>query len=221
MLSTKVGYGIDGVPDWTGGCITAGIDRALSIMRTDYLDIVHLHSCGRAELEREEVTEALARAKAAGKVRAMAYSGDNEALDYAIASGRFDGIECSLNICDQRVLAGSLAAASTRKMGVIVKRPLANAPWRYVVRPVGAYVEQYWLRLRAMALDPRPLGWPEFALRFAAFQPGVTSCIVGSTQVGRSEENLVALRAGPLPPAQQSAIKQAFAACDQGWAGLT
>lgn len=32
VVSTKVGYGIPGVPDWTGPCITAGIERAASIV---------------------------------------------------------------------------------------------------------------------------------------------------------------------------------------------
>ncbi len=44
VLSTKVGYGIAGHADWSAGIIEAGIDEALRRMRTDYIDIVHLHS---------------------------------------------------------------------------------------------------------------------------------------------------------------------------------
>ena len=42
VLSTKVGYGIEGVPDWTYACIMAGVEAALWRMRCEVLDIVHL-----------------------------------------------------------------------------------------------------------------------------------------------------------------------------------
>jgi aryl-alcohol dehydrogenase-like predicted oxidoreductase len=28
ILSTKLGYGVSGIPDWTGPCITAGVEQA-------------------------------------------------------------------------------------------------------------------------------------------------------------------------------------------------
>src|SRR5437762_4467927 len=45
VLSTKCGYGIEGVPDWTGECIDRGVDEALRRLRTDRVDVMHLHSC--------------------------------------------------------------------------------------------------------------------------------------------------------------------------------
>ncbi len=45
VLATKGGYGISGVPDWTGACIRAGVDAALSALRTDWVDVFFLHSC--------------------------------------------------------------------------------------------------------------------------------------------------------------------------------
>ena len=45
IISTKVGYGISGVEDWTYHSVRLGIDEALIKLRTDYIDIVHLHSC--------------------------------------------------------------------------------------------------------------------------------------------------------------------------------
>lgn len=218
-LSTKVGYGVEGHEDWTHACVAAGVDRALKIMRTDHLDIVHLHSCPREVLVQGDVIEALAKAKAAGKVRAMAYSGENEALDFALASGRFDGVQCSLNFCDQRVLSQGLPAARRHGLGLIAKRPLANAPWLWAERPVGEYCEEYWVRLRAMGLDPRDLGWQEMALRFATFQDGVSSCIVGTTKLTHLEANGRILQKGPLPPEQVAEIRAAFAAHGAGWDG--
>lgn len=47
------------------------MDRALKVLRTDHLDIVHLHSCPREILAQGGVIEALEQARASGKVRAF------------------------------------------------------------------------------------------------------------------------------------------------------
>ncbi|MBK7867158.1 MAG: aldo/keto reductase [Ignavibacteriales bacterium] len=52
ILSTKVGYDVEGVEDWTFKCITEGVEKALRILQTDYIDIVHLHSCNKDILEK-------------------------------------------------------------------------------------------------------------------------------------------------------------------------
>ena len=44
MLSTKQGYGISGHADWTAGVIAAGVEQALRLLRTDFIDVAHLHS---------------------------------------------------------------------------------------------------------------------------------------------------------------------------------
>ena len=220
ILSTKVGYGVEGQEDWTHACVAAGVDRALKVLCTDHLDIVHLHSCPREVLAQGGVIEALEEAKAAGKIRAMAYSGENEALETALASGRFDGVQCSLNLCDQRVLHRGLPVARERGLGFIAKRPLANAPWLWTERPLGQYCEEYWVRLRAMDLDPRDLDWQELALRFAAFQDGISSCIVGTTRLAHLEANVRILEKGPLPPERLAEIRAAFAAHGTEWEGL-
>lgn len=219
ILSTKVGYGVEGLEDWTHACVAAGVDRALRVLRTDHLDIVHLHSCPRKILAQGSVIEALEQAKAAGKIRAMAYSGENEALAFALASGRFDGVQCSLNLCDQRALGDTLPVTRAQGQGLLAKRPLANAPWLWAERPAGEYCEVYWTRMKAMGLDPGDLDWPELALRFAAFHEGVSSCIVGTTKLEHLKANLRSLEHGPLPADRVAAIRAAFAACDDRWDG--
>src|SRR5205823_2689981 len=127
VLSTKIGYGIPGYDDWTGPVITAGVEAALGRLRTDRIDVVHLHSCPLAVLERGEVVAALRAAVAAGKVRVAAYSGDNAPLDWAVASGAFGSVETSVNLVDQRAIERSLPSAGERGLGVIAKRPAFRA----------------------------------------------------------------------------------------------
>lgn len=76
VLSTKLGYDMPDHADWSAGCITAGVEAALQRLQTDYLDIVHLHSCSLEVLQRGEVITALQAAQQAGKVRVIAYSGE-------------------------------------------------------------------------------------------------------------------------------------------------
>lgn len=146
ILSTKVGYMVEGRADWTYDCVQAGVDQALRQLRTDTIDIVHLHSCSRNILEHNRVIDALEEAKTAGKIRAIAYSGENEDLEWALRSKRFDSFMASLNICDQRILDEALPAMIRENKGFIAKRPIANACWRFNDRPVGDYAEEYWHR---------------------------------------------------------------------------
>jgi aryl-alcohol dehydrogenase-like predicted oxidoreductase len=219
VLSTKGGYGIPGVPDWTGAVITAGVDAALARLRTDRIDVFLLHSCPAETLARGEVVDALAGAVRAGKVRVMGYSGEGEALAWAVRSGRFGVVETSVSLCDQRVLDDVLPAAATAGIGVIAKRPLANAPWRFAARPAGDYAEPYWERLQAMAVDPGELPWDELAVRFAAYQPGVSAAIVGTAQVAHLARAVRGVAAGPLPEARARALREAFRRNDRGWVG--
>ena len=217
VLSTKLGYGVDGVPDWTGPCITAGVEQALRRLRTDRIDIAHLHSCPRDVLERGEVVAALERAKAAGHVRAIAYSGDNEALDFAQACGRFDGLMASLNVCDQGVVDRVLPHLGG--LGFIAKRPVANHPWRFAQAPVGDYCETYWHRWRAMALTDDGLGPGERALRFTLSLPGVSSAIVGTSRIAHLREAIDWAAKGPLPGPPMAALRAAWSRHGGHWRG--
>jgi aryl-alcohol dehydrogenase-like predicted oxidoreductase len=219
VLSTKCGYGVAGVADWTGEAIRAGVDEALAKLRTDYLDIVHLHSCPRETLLRGDIQEALSRLIEAGKARVAAYSGEGEALEEAVDGGRFRAVQASVNLCDQRSLFGALSRAAARGFGVIAKRPLANAPWRFTERPTGHYCETYWERLKAMGIAPGPLSWDELALRFAAFAPGVSSCIAGTRSLSHIRRAAEICERGPLPEEALREIRRAFCKNDYGWVG--
>lgn len=126
VISTKVGYGIPGFADWTYDCVLAGVRQAMQLMKADYLDIVHLHSCPAEVLLQGAAGDALQRSVEQGIVRVAAYSGENEHLDIALESSRFRGLQYSINICDQRVLDGLLPRAKDRGMGMIAKRPVAK-----------------------------------------------------------------------------------------------
>jgi aryl-alcohol dehydrogenase-like predicted oxidoreductase len=219
VLSTKVGYGIPGFDDWTGPVIIAGVDAALGRLRTDRIDVAHLHSCPLEVLERGEVVTALQSTVRAGKVRVAAYSGDNAPLAWAIASGAFGSVETSINLVDQRASERALPSAKEHGLGVIAKRPAANAPWRFAARPTASDVALYWERWRALGLDPGPYDWTELALRFAAYEDGVHCAIVGTSRLEHLRQNVEQVEKGPLPLETMTAIHAAFRAHGAGWEG--
>lgn len=222
VLSTKGGYDIAGTEDWTPANLTATIQRSLRLLRTDRIDIFHLHSCSVEVLARGDLQDTLEQARQAGMIRVAAYSGDNAALAQAASSGRFGSIETSVNLADQWSLHEVLPRVTgpgPTGLGVIAKRPIANAPWRFADRPTGHYAELYWARLRELALDPAGLEWDEFALRFTAYGPGVGSAIVGTAQLVNLQRNIGLVERGPLSSDVLDAVESAWQRVGRDWPG--
>src|SRR5215467_10645131 len=185
-LFTKCGHGRGwSRGDWRPAALLASIERSLKRLATDHLDLIQLHSCGLAELRAGDVIGALERARERGLTRYIGYSGDGEAARYAIECGRFDTLQTSVSIADQEALDLTLPLARERGVGVIAKRPLANAAWRYARKPAEPYYQAYWARLRALDYpflrEPRDDG-ASTALRFTLAAPGVHTAIVGTTK---------------------------------------
>ncbi|WP_243398280.1 aldo/keto reductase [Deinococcus koreensis] len=223
ILSSKGGYGAEGAEDWTPQAIRLGIEQALRRLRVDWIDIFHLHSCPLETLHRDELLAALDDARQSGLIRVAAYSGENEALAFAAQSGRFGSLETSVNLADQWSRHSVLPTATGRGLGVIAKRPIANAAWRFQERPVGEYAETYWERLGVLDLNAVRQGagleWDEFALRFAAFVPGVHSAIVGTASVANLERNVRLVEGGPLPLDVLTHVEAAWDRHGRGWGG--
>ena len=220
VLMTKGGYGVPGVADWTGEVIRLGIDAALRRLGTDVIDVFLLHSCDEGTLRRDDILRELDRAKTAGKIRAAGYSGENEALAAAIASRRFDVVECSVSPFDRGSLDGAVADAAAAGIGVLAKRPLANAAWLFEEPPEAQDVRIYWDRAKAMAIDPAPLAWPELALRFAAFAEGVSAALVGTRSPAHLLDAVAAVARGPLDDALLARLDGAWRAHGASWRGV-
>lgn len=218
IISTKVGYDIPGYENWTYDCVIAGVNEALKQFRTDYIDIVHLHSCTIDIMINNGVIDALEKVKEEGKIKVAAYSGENEHLSYAVESGRFGSIQTSINIADQRNLDSLLPRAKVKGLGVIAKRPAANTAWRYKEIPIGTYAEEYWHRLQRMNLR-HDFDLQEIALRFAAFTWGVDSVIVGTKNIKHLKENVKLIEKGPLSYDLYYEIRNAFKQNDINWVG--
>ncbi len=219
IYSTKVGYGIEGYQDWTYECITEGVNTALKNLKTDYIDVVHLHSCDLDTLKYGEVIGSLVDAQKEGKIKLIAYSGENQELEYALNLDIFDVIQTSVNIFDQRGIDKYVIPASKKGVGVIAKRPMANVPWRYIERPVGQYCEEYWQRMQEMNLNFDKSNISEYALRFTAFTEGVTTCIVGSRNIKHIDDNIKYINKEGLDQSLYTNIRSDFQTNEKNWLG--
>lgn len=217
ILSSKIGYSVEGYQDWTPEILMAGVDRALGLLKTDYLDIVHLHSCPLETLQQEGFLEAFQQCKDSGKVRFIAYSGENEILSWAVSSGIFDSFQTSVNPFDQWSAHKVLRDDMTQ--GVLAKRSLSNFCWSYAERPVGVYGETYWERLQEMNLPDFGLPWDAISLRFSAFTPGVSCALTGTKSFAHFEKNVEAIQQGPLPAEIVDALHNAFLSHLGEWSG--
>ena len=225
-LFTKCGHAnrFPGETDWSPSLLEKSIDRSLTRLKTDYLDLIQLHSCDEAILRQGDVIAVLQRAKDAGKARFIGYSGDRNNALYAVETGAFDALQTSVNIAEHEPIDLYLHKAKAANMGVIAKRPIANAVWKYADEPHGVYGHEYWRRLQKLQY-PFLSDYDRatsVALRFTLSLPGVHTAIVGTKNPARWKQNVAHLNDGPLSPDEIETIRDRWrevAAPD--WTGQT
>ena len=212
-LFTKCGHphGMESSANWSQASLLQSIERSLGRLKTDRLDIVHLHSCSESELRKGEAITALQTARERGYTRYIGYSGDSRAAHFAVECGAFDTLQTSISIADQEAIELTVPLAHKKQMGVIAKRPIANAAWKTGHKPIQGYHHEYWERLRKLNYEflrnadlEKAIG---VALRFTLSVPGVHTAIVGTKKPERWQENSKLLEAGPLSEPEFHAIR--------------
>ncbi len=224
-LFTKCGHphGFGEHADWSKVSILKSIERSLDRLKTDRLDLVQLHSCSESELRKGEAIEALQTARERGHTRYIGYSGDGHAARLAVETGAFDTLQTSISIADQEVIDLTLPLAREKQMGVIAKRPIANAAWKTGHRPIDSYHHEYWERLRKLNYDflhDDVEKGISIALRFTLSLPEVHTAIVGTKKPERWTQNAKLLEAGPLDDTTIRLIRERWEECaPRTWIG--
>ena len=227
FLFTKCGHprGV-GSEDWSIESILESIERSLRRLQTDRLDLVQLHSCSESVLKKGDAISALQTARERGYTRFIGYSGDSRAARFAVESGAFDTLQTSINIADQESIDLTVPLAREKEMGVIAKRPIANAAWKTGHKPIDSYQHTYWDRLRKLDYEfirGRSLEHSiSHALRFTLAVPGVHTAIVGTTKPERWQQNAQLLEGGALSDAEFKAIRERWDdVAPRTWVGQT
>ena len=233
-LVTKAGQANgDGLygKDWTYETVRDSIDRSLRRMKTDYVDLVQLHSCGIPDLERGDIIRALEDARDAGKTRMIGYSGDNEAAHWAVDSGVFDTLQTSFNLVEQRAYTtGVLEKCAENGIGVIAKRPIAGATWGMAKSGMSSsrrgYDNTYLQRCQVVQRQGDVPGEPDdpiiAAMGFTLAHPEIHVAIIGTKNPRHMVSNIETLDdALNIDGSFVDAMHDRFAELDDDWRQLT
>ena len=232
VLATKAGHvprGSSGEP-WTGKTAAASIDNSLRLLKTDYVDLVQVHAYDIPAPTPDDVLRTLTDARDAGKTRFLGYSGENEDAVWALRTGLFDTLQTSFNLVDQsaRLLLFELAEANG--VGIIAKRPIANAVWGRAASgtgddTLGATTKERLRRARAI-LDMGPIAdAPDdpiaMALGFVLGNDEVATAIVGTKNPEHMLENIKVLETQlPIPESVVAELHRRFDEIGQDWPGI-
>ena len=152
----------------------------------------------------------LQRAQEKGYTRYIGYSGDNEDAKTALEMDVFDSLQTSVSVADQSAIDGNIKLAKEKNIGVIAKRPIANAVWRHDSKPESSYHHDYWDRIQKLKYDFINKNLEEAtatALRFTLSIPGIDTMIVGTTKPGSWSENAKYIAEGNLSSEEFEAIR--------------
>ena len=172
VLCTKVGETFDGTRshyDFSPEQTRRSVLRSLQRLATDRLDVVLIHSDGNdvAIIDERGTLQALAQMKQEGLIRAFGMSHKTVAGGLR-AVDVCDVVMTTLNV-EERDALGVAERAHARGCGVLVKKALASG---------------------TVALDPARR---RASLQFVAATQGVSSIVVGTTDIVHLRENIAAL----------------------------
>ena len=192
---------------FTAENIRAGVERSLSRMKTDHLDVVQFHaSPSRAVLEEHESVETLRALQREGKIRFLGMSGTLPHLTDHIAMGVFDAFQIPYSAVEREHEA-AISAAEQAGAGTIIRGGVARgAPDES--KDLGTYPE-----FRRGMMEKRRDDWNasgmdallggisrmEFMLRYTLSHPHMHTTIVGTMNPAHLADNLAAAQKGPLP----------------------
>lgn len=207
--------------------LIVGVESSLRRLQTDYLDVIQSHINFR-DPTMEVFLEGFQRLQREGKVRAYGVStSDFEYLQAFNADGGCATLQVDYSILNRTPESEIFPYCQTHRIGVIVRGPLAmglltgkfsaetvfedgdfrrnwltdpeqNAIYRHDL----AVVE----RLRPLATDGRTLA--QLALQFVLAHPAVSTVIPGAKSPAQLRENLGALTAPELTPAEMIRINE-------------
>jgi aryl-alcohol dehydrogenase-like predicted oxidoreductase len=226
FLATKTGHAWDDYHgrDWTVKTLRDSIERSLKSMKTDYVDVLQLHSCSVDVLEKGDVIKVLQGAKQTGKTRYIGYSGDNASALWAVESGLFDTLQTSFNLVDQKARFELFEKAKAKGMGVIVKRPIANGAWGATKSPSG-YAQGYFERSQKMlALGKLPEAPDDrilLALGFTLAHEEVDVAIVGTKTPAYMQRNVEMLGELSISDVAIDELHRRFEQLGKNWSQLT
>ena len=188
-LATKCGGG-----DLKRESIIESLNTSLSLLKTDYVDVLQFHnSPSRQALEESGAIDTARDLQKQGKVRFIGVSGTIPQLKDHIEMGVFDTFQVPYSALrlDHEELIHEVSAAGG---GIIIRNGVASGgPDRE--GPYGDSWEKAGLEELLGGMSRMT-----FLLRFTISHPDLDTTIVGTLSPEHLQDNIDALLKGPLPP---------------------
>lgn len=214
-----------------GADLIAGLEDSLRRLRTDYVDIYHLHGVRPDQYDHavDELVPAMLRLREQGKLRfigiteVFAVDPGHTMLSRAVHDPYWDVMMVGFNILNQSARERVLIPAQQQAIGVLCMyavRVALSQPDK--LRQTVAELVNRGL-LDTGALDPHdPLGFvrsaaaslPEAAYRFCRAEPGIDVVLSGTGKLAHLEENIAAILRPPLPAELHQRLVELFARVD-------
>jgi len=232
FLSTKSNPG-RGEQMLTAAELSESLELSLKRLRTDHVDVFHLHGLGLDQYERaaDSLVPELERQRAAGKIRYLGvterFGADtgHAMLARALPDDRFDIVMVGFNLLNPSARERVFAQTQARRVGTLimfaVRRALSNpAAAREAVAKLVASGA-----VDGEGLDAEdPLGFlreyaasgdlTEIAYRFCRHEPGADVILTGTGDVAHLKANLAAIQGPPLPEEALTRLRQLFGGVD-------
>jgi len=210
--------------------IRAGIDDSLQRLKTDYIDIFHLHGVKPDFYDhaRNVAVPAMQSAVEQGKIRHLAISERFERdtthtmLRRALADDCFDVVMVGFNVLNQTARETVFPATQQRGIGTLVMfavRRALSQPQK-LHETLTQLIESGEVDAADIDLDD-PLDFAvrdsdarnvtEVAYRFCRHETGADVVLTGTGNIAHLEANIASLQRGPLPQAVQDKIRRIFA----------
>ena len=213
--------------------LIASLEHSLKRLRTDYVDVFHLHGVDPDQYEHcvQELVPALHRLREQGKIRFLGiterFSRDpqHRMLKRALRDDCWDVLMVGFNLLNPSARERVLQPAIERGVGTLimfaVRRALSQpAELRKVVLDL---VERGAIPSDGIDLDD-PLGFliaqdcasgvVEAAYRFCSHEPGAHVILSGTGKIAHLEQNVAAIESGPLPTGDLERLRGLFGTVD-------
>ena len=176
--------------------IIQAVEGSLKRLRTDYLDLCHIHACNSVErLMAPTFHEAFDRLKEQGKVRFMGVSSHTpnleEVMHKAVDCGRFDVLMVAYNFSNWPQLGAIIDKAHAADVGFVAMKTLKGA---------------YHTVLADFTPDERH-SFPQAAFKWVHNNPKVSGLVVSFWQASQLDEYLFA-SGGKLDPADLALLQK-------------
>jgi aryl-alcohol dehydrogenase-like predicted oxidoreductase len=170
------------------------LERRLRQLGTDYLDVFLFMGVMKPEQLPDTVVEEMIRFRDEGKVRAIGISSHNRRLAAALAlKGDLDVLMIRYNAAHRGAEAEIFPQLAAHDPGTV---SYTATRWRFLLR-----------RTKGWPKD-RPVPTPGQAYRFVLSNPHVDVVLTAPTNVRQLDENLDALRAGPLSGEEMAFMRE-------------